>query len=428
MIPRAPRAGKPERYRDFNALRGISFRVPQGESFGIIGRNGSGKSTLLQIIAGTLQPTTGSVQVNGRVAALLELGSGFNPDFTGRENIFLNAAVHGLARSEVEERFDSIAAFADIGDFLDQPVKTYSSGMALRLAFSVIAHIDASVLIIDEALAVGDIYFMQKCMRFLREFRERGVLLFVSHDISAVKSLCDKALWLDSGNARLIGSAQDVANEYLAEFNLSQNNREVSQPGPTSHQTREESTSDNSPTLEQQWNLPTPPVVCELSVSTFNTDSASFGDGNVKIKNVSIQDTNGNITAKVLAGTIVRLVITAEAHETVGNVILGFNMKDRLGQHLFGENTFAALQGKTQSLLSGESITAEFSFQMPILHRGTYTVAAAVATGDQDNHRQQHWVHDALAITSATDWPHPGLIGLPMLKVQLNSPMTSAVN
>jgi lipopolysaccharide transport system ATP-binding protein len=162
---------------EFYALRDVSFEVRKGESVGIIGRNGSGKSTLLQIIAGTLQPTEGSVTVNGRVAALLELGSGFNPEFTGRENVYLNCSILGLSKEETEARFDSIAAFADIGDFLEQPVKTYSSGMTMRLAFAVIAHVDADVLIVDEALAVGDAVFVQKCMRFIRGFQEKGTLL-----------------------------------------------------------------------------------------------------------------------------------------------------------------------------------------------------------------------------------------------------------
>ncbi|OYY58750.1 MAG: ABC transporter ATP-binding protein, partial [Polynucleobacter sp. 35-46-207] len=167
-------------FREFWALTDISFEVKRGETVGIIGRNGSGKSTLLQIICGTLTPTTGSVQTNGRIAALLELGSGFNPEFTGRENVYLNASVLGLTKEETDARFDDIVAFADIGDFIDQPTKTYSSGMMVRLAFAVIAHVDADILVIDEALAVGDVFFTQKCMRFLRNFMKKGTILFVS--------------------------------------------------------------------------------------------------------------------------------------------------------------------------------------------------------------------------------------------------------
>jgi lipopolysaccharide transport system ATP-binding protein len=166
-------------FREFWALKDVSFEVRKGQTVGIIGRNGSGKSTLLQMICGTITPTTGSIQTNGRVAALLELGSGFNPEFTGRENIYMNASVLGLNSSEIDIRFNDIVDFADIGDFVEQPVKTYSSGMMVRLAFAVIAHVDADILVVDEALSVGDAFFAQKCMRFLRKFMETGTVLFV---------------------------------------------------------------------------------------------------------------------------------------------------------------------------------------------------------------------------------------------------------
>ena len=202
-------------YRDFYALRDVSLNVGRGESIGIIGRNGSGKSTLLQIIAGTLQPSAGSLKVRGRVAALLELGSGFNPDFTGRENVFLNGAVLGFSRENIEARYEAIAAFAEIGDFIDQPIKTYSNGMVLRLAFAVAAHVDPDILIIDEALAVGDARFQLKCARAIDRFIAQGVaLLFVSHDASMVKRLCKHAILLESGNLVYAGKPNDVVNLY----------------------------------------------------------------------------------------------------------------------------------------------------------------------------------------------------------------------
>ena len=202
-------------FRDFFALTDISFEVKRGEAVGIIGRNGAGKSTLLQAIAGTLQPTSGTVQINGRVAALLELGAGFNPDFTGRENVFLSGAVLGLGKAEMEARYDDVVAFADIGDFLDQPVKTYSSGMMMRLAFAVNTCVDPEILIVDEALSVGDAPFQAKCFRRLRQLIDKGVsLLFVSHDIGTVRSICSRALWLKNGHAEMWGSAKDVAREY----------------------------------------------------------------------------------------------------------------------------------------------------------------------------------------------------------------------
>ncbi len=184
-------------YKEYWALKNISFDIKKGETIGIVGRNGAGKSTLLQIICGTLHPSEGYIEINGRIAALLELGSGFNPEFSGRENIFLNASVLGLSRSEIESRYDDIVAFSEIADFIDQPVKTYSSGMYVRLAFSVIAHVNADILVIDEALAVGDVFFQQKCMRFLRAHQAAGgTVIFVSHDTSAVVNLCERGVLL----------------------------------------------------------------------------------------------------------------------------------------------------------------------------------------------------------------------------------------
>jgi len=207
--------------REFWALHDVTFEVGRGEAVGIVGRNGSGKSTLLHILAGTLAPTTGECLVTGRVAALLELGSGFNPEFTGRENVFLNGAVLGMPRAEVARRFDDIAAFADIGEFLDQPVRLYSSGMMVRLAFAVQAHVDADVLIVDEALAVGDAYFQHKCMRRIRQLVDRGTtLLFVSHATDAVKRFCRRGLWLDGGALRYFGEAGVAVERYLADTRM----------------------------------------------------------------------------------------------------------------------------------------------------------------------------------------------------------------
>lgn len=207
--------------QEFWALRDVSFEVHRGETVGIIGRNGSGKSTLLQIIAGTLAPTTGDVTVSGRVAALLELGSGFNPEFTGRENVFMNAAILGLSPAEVAARFDAIAAFADIGPFLEQPVKLYSSGMLMRLAFAVQAHIEPDLLIVDEALSVGDAYFQHKCMRHIKRLVDGGTtLLFVSHSTDTVKRLCSRGLYLQDGQARYFGSAGVAVERYLASLRM----------------------------------------------------------------------------------------------------------------------------------------------------------------------------------------------------------------
>ena len=232
--------GRKQYFREFWALHDVSFELKRGETVGIIGLNGSGKSTLLQMICGTLNPTSGSVTTHGRVAALLELGAGFNPEFTGRENVYLAASLYGLTTKEVDERFEAITEFADIGDFIEQPVKTYSSGMFVRLAFAVIAHVDADILVVDEALSVGDAYFVQKCMRFLRRFMEHGTLLFCSHDTGAIVNLCTKAILLNKGLVKAIGSPKEVTEQYLAalyedaqgESQLTRGD-DVQQPPPT---------------------------------------------------------------------------------------------------------------------------------------------------------------------------------------------------
>lgn len=226
--------GKKQFYRAFWALKDISFEVEKGETVGIVGRNGSGKSTLLQMIAGTLTPTGGDLMVNGRVAALLELGAGFNPEFTGRENIFMNAAILGFTREEIEQRYQAIAAFADIGDFIEQPVKVYSSGMVMRLAFAVQAHVEPEILIVDEALAVGDVNFQHKCMRCMKQLLECGTtVLFVSHALSDVKRLCQRALWLESGCARFFGEAGLAVEQYLAFMRMRERGGEAEIPQGT---------------------------------------------------------------------------------------------------------------------------------------------------------------------------------------------------
>jgi len=208
--------GKKHLYREFWALKDASFSIGQGETIGVIGRNGSGKSTLLQMICGTVSPTSGTVKTNGRIAALLELGAGFNPEFTGRENVLLNAAILGIRREIMEERMMEVAAFSELIDFIDQPVKTYSSGMYARLAFSVAIHVDPEILVVDEALAVGDSRFVAKCMRRIKEIQECGAtILFVSHDVGSVRTLCERAIWLDKGRLVEDGDVFPVSGKYM---------------------------------------------------------------------------------------------------------------------------------------------------------------------------------------------------------------------
>lgn len=202
-------------YKEFRALKNITLDIMKGESVGIIGHNGCGKSTLLQLICGTLTPTSGSIEVRGKISALLELGAGFHPDFTGRENVMMHGAIMGFSSREMEGRFDQIAAFADIGDFMDEPVRSYSSGMFVRLAFATATHVDADVLIVDEALSVGDAEFSAKSLRFMQSFREKGTVIVVSHDIDTLKSLCDRVLLLSKGELIADGQPSAVCEQYL---------------------------------------------------------------------------------------------------------------------------------------------------------------------------------------------------------------------
>jgi len=262
-------------FHEFWALRSASFEVKKGETVGIIGRNGSGKSTLLQLICGTLAPSSGSIETKGRIAALLELGSGFNPEFTGRENVYMNAAVLGLGKNEIDACFDDIVAFADIGEFIEEPVKSYSSGMMVRLAFAVIAHVDADILIIDEALAVGDAFFTQKCMRFLRNFMKSGTVLFVSHDTHAIRDLCNRAIWIEKGQIVQQGKPKDVCESYLQAFYEAQQGVGSSTKlNPTKIVERKLPTKDQRLAFINNSNLRN-----DLKVFKFNPDSASFGKG-----------------------------------------------------------------------------------------------------------------------------------------------------
>ena len=412
-------------YRDFMALSDVSFEVGRGECLGIIGRNGSGKSTLLQIIAGTMQPTSGSTRVTGRVAALLELGSGFNPEFTGRENVHLTATVLGLSKKEIDASFDDIAAFADIGDFLEQPIKTYSSGMTLRLAFAVVAHVKAEILIVDEALAVGDVFFVQKCMRFLRRFRESGTLLFVTHNIADINALCDRAAWLNEGRLQMLGVAKEVSESYLEHFHAAAAALEgaavkARRPGDgaASPVAARPAESDEDRGDQRLAYLNLTQYRNDLKLVDFNPDQASFGTGQAQISDVWFTDSDGRKMDWLVGGEKVTLHIRAIAHEPLRNPILGFYLKNRTGQYLFGDNTYLTDKDRDLTVPKGGRITARFSFRMPLLPEGSYAIAPAVAIGTYDDHVQQHWIHEGLVIQSISKQLNRGLVGLPMTRIE----------
>ena len=421
FAPRLQRlAGQTPRqyFREFWALKDVSFEVKKGETFGIIGRNGSGKSTLLQMICGTLSPTSGSIQTNGRIAALLELGSGFNPEFTGRENVYMNAAVLGLSKEEVDARFDDIVAFADIGDFIEQPVKTYSSGMMVRLAFAVIAHVDADILVVDEALAVGDAFFTQKCMRFLRNFMKTGTVLFVSHDTGAVVNLCNKAVLLNRGQVVEIGTPKDVTEHYLA--TLYESNQEVG--GVLTDETNMPSDQVQSPSeyrdmREALINAST--LRNDVEVFQFKPDQAGFGTGDAKIVAVRLLDQSGSPLSWAVGGEDVILDIRCLARKDILRPIIGFQFKDRLGQVVFADNTFLVYQFSPQPVTQGCELVARFEFRLPMLPTGDYSITVALADGSQDTHVQHHWMHDALIVRVHASSVCFGLVGIPMKKITL---------
>ena len=420
VFPRFHRwLGRPTKsyFREFWSLRDVNFEIHRGETVGIIGRNGSGKSTLLQIICGTLHPSGGSVEVQGRVAALLELGSGFNPEFTGRENVFLNAAVLGLTTAQTTQRFADIEAFADIGDFIDQPVKTYSSGMLVRLAFAVIAHVDADILVIDEALAVGDAFFTQKCMRFLRSFMQTGTVLFVSHDTAAVQSLCTRAIWLERGTIVQEGSPKEVSEYYLEAFYEEQQGRGTTTKLKSQTNTMAlEDVPLKDPRLEfvNASNLRN-----DLELFQFDAQASGFGQGGANIAAVQFLDMEGAPLSWVVGGELVRLQITVNCHQTLRSPIIGFTIKDKLGQALFGDNTSLTYLNTPQAALEGQTLVANFAFEMPRLAPGDYSVLAAIADGTQQDHVQHHWIHDALVFKSASSSVATGLIGIPMRHIDM---------
>ncbi len=404
-------------YRDFHALSHVSFEVYRGASFAVIGKNGAGKSTLLQLITGTLEPTAGTIEVNGKVAAVLELGAGFNMEYSGRENIELYCNLLMMPPSAIKARFDQIVAFSELEDFIDQPLKTYSSGMVARLAFSVIAHVDADILIIDEALSVGDASFSQKCMRFLHEFVKHGSIFFVSHDLSAVKRFCDSAMWLEHGKVRAFGESAKVCDAYMADIYPNETQSDVTGSKPVLTALEPEmrvvkpTHASNSEAVDKGAQ--------HLAGFNFNPNSAAFGNGGAEIIGVGLTGIEGRALSHCEGQTLVQVSVKARAIQTVDRPILGFFIKDRLGQALFGANTYRAYEGQTPSIAAGQTVEAVFSFKMPTLMIGDYSVCAAIADGTLQSHTQLHWLHDAGLFKVTTSSLDGVLVGIPMQGIEL---------
>lgn len=355
------------RGREFWALRDVNLRVEPGEVFALVGPNGSGKSTLLQIVAGIMQPTRGRVVSEGRVAALLELGAGFNPDFSGRENVFLNGEIMGLSRAEVEAAFPKIAEFAGIGDFMDRPVKEYSSGMYVRLAFSTAIHVEPEVLIVDEALAVGDAIFANRCVRKLEELKERKVtILFVSHDLGIVKRLADRAALMMQGQVVAMGKPSDIVNRYVG-------------------------------------------LVHELQLRDAPEEGGSYrhGDGTSRIESYALLNSQGNETTSLLSGERATIRIRARFARASEHPTVGILIRNRLGVDVYGTNTRVE-QIDLGSYAAGDTLEICFALDC-LLSRQEYTLTVATQHADGAS---QDWIDDALSFAVIDHRDTAGMIQL----------------
>lgn len=408
---------------EFWALQDINLELLKGETIGIVGQNGSGKSTLLQIIAGTLTPTIGEVKVNGRLSALLELGSGFNPEFTGRQNVFFNGRLLGLNQNEIETKFDEIAAFADIGDFLEQPVKTYSSGMYVRLAFSVAINVEPDILIVDEALAVGDARFQQRCMTRINQLRDQGVtVLFVSHDSEAVKRLCDHAVVLEKGKIVNCGSAQDMVSWYLAlmtvdfdmeklrviEDSVRMQEDDIEQIKNNKFDIKD---AEQLADLKSQGQIvildkyvnslehPTPTVerITSISDTTLLTEFKYFrhGDGNARILSTVAKNSQGQEVDFVYLGDTINIYVEAIFFSAQDEYLIGMLIRDRLGTDIIGINTYQE-RIEMPKVCSGDKFLYCFSFPIDI-RPGVYSISPSIAY-DQYKMPWLDWVENALVI------------------------------
>jgi lipopolysaccharide transport system ATP-binding protein len=360
---------------DFWALRDVSFTVERGEILGVVGPNGSGKSTLLQIVSGILEPTRGRVRASGRIAALLELGAGFNPEFTGRENVFLNGEILGIPRGEMERVFPAIEAFAEIGKFMDRPVKEYSSGMYVRLAFSTAIHVDPEILIVDEALAVGDAIFANRCIKKFEELKQRKItVLFVSHDLGLVKRLADRAILMLDGRVAAQGSPSEVVNRYVGLV------------------------------LERQEN--------QHAQRDLNTGNFRHGDNASRIVEAELLDDGGRPLRSVSPGESITIRVRAQALKDLENPVVGVLIRNRLGIDVFGTNT--RIEGiETGHVRAGDTFEATFSFDC-LLTRQDYTLTVATQYPEGFS---QDWLDDVVSfsVVDARD-----VAGLANFKTKVN--------
>lgn len=368
-------------HKPFYALNDIAFEVKRGETVGIIGTNGSGKSTLLKILTGVVAPSGGSFEVNGRISALLELGTGFNMEYTGLQNIDLHGTMMGFSKEEMENRREQIIQFADIGDYINQPVKNYSSGMFARLAFAVAISIEPEILIVDEALSVGDVFFQSKCFRKFDELRDNGVsILFVSHDTASVRKMCSRVLWIEKGEQRMFDTSDKVCNAYF--------NSQLQQLSQENEGIVEQLDTQEMPVENAEQSVEYPQI-------TPNADSRL--SDLVEIKSVAIRNSTGQLVHDVNPDEVYSVGIVTAFAQDMERVIVGFEMDNAKGIPILAANTFEKTE-QVFSVNSGTVIETVFQFRMPKLHSGAYEICPAVALGVQDSHVNLTWLHGVLSI------------------------------
>lgn len=362
-------------HSDFYALNGVSFDVQKGETVGIVGTNGSGKSTLLKIITGVLNPTDGNLQVQGKISALLELGAGFNQEYTGLENIYLNGRMMGYTRKEMESRVDAIIEFAEIGEFIHQPVKTYSSGMFARLAFAVAINVEPDILIVDEALSVGDLFFQNKCFRKFEELKQKNVtILFVSHDIASVRQMCSRVLWIEKGNQVIFDQSDKVCDMYM----------DMKRKGMNESVERDSDIEiENIPAVVNEKEKVYPTIHStdsDLQSDKFAIVSCFFTDEKER------QVTHLNVDEKY------KLHVAIDFYQDMKNLIVGFLLENNKGLPLFDINNYInQQQGITGN--KGEITEVIYEFKLPRLMKGIYILGTAVAEGTQEKHEMHTWLH-----------------------------------
>ncbi|MDO5150932.1 MAG: ABC transporter ATP-binding protein [Oscillospiraceae bacterium] len=380
--------------REFLALNGIEIDVKKGETVGIIGTNGAGKSTLLKIITGVLAPTSGEVEINGKIAALLELGAGFNQEYTGMQNIYLNGRIMGYNKVQMNRKIDDIVKFADIGDFINQPVKTYSSGMFARLAFAVSINVEPDILIVDEALSVGDLFFQNKCFKKFEELKKKGVtILFVSHDIASVRQMCARVLWIDQGIQKKFDQCDLVCDMYMDEKRKAMNEGVCIQTQDTS---------------KMEANIQK--GVC--SFPSLKVKSSKLTSEKIKFLSCFITDDNGNITTQLNVENNYKVHIVIEFYENLDNLIAGFVFENNKGLPIYDINNYIN-QKQTWRGVKGEISEIVFEFKLPRIMRGEYIVSAALAQGTQEKHIMLTWLHGVIEATVYNEGYNSSYIEIP---------------